>query len=125
MPNFPVDPPRPAIEGSVTVYHAQPAGNRDPLGNLVLPKIFVDVGEKIDQRVAMLALHESQKRFLDETQWMDSYLETLREMAREIGQMSGRFEYAEGWRRHLHLGFCDADTDPLVDALGPLVQVAS
>jgi hypothetical protein len=31
--------------------------------------------------------------------------------------MSGRFEYAEGWRRHLHLGFCAADADPLSAAL--------
>ena len=35
--------------------------------------------------------------------------------------MSGRFEYAEGWRKHLHLGFCSADADPLAAALGDLV----
>ena len=32
--------------------------------------------------------------------------------------MSGRFEHAEGWRRHLHWGFCGADDDPLRAALG-------
>lgn len=124
MPNFPTDPPRPAVDGPVTVYHAQPAGNRDQLGNLVRPNIFVDVADKMDQRVEMLALHESQKRFLDETQYMDSYLETLRDLAREVGEMSGRFEYAEGWRRHLHLGFCDADVNPLIDVLADRVWVA-
>ena len=31
MPNFPVDPPR-APSNQVTVYHAQPNGHRDPLG---------------------------------------------------------------------------------------------
>jgi LmbE family N-acetylglucosaminyl deacetylase len=124
MPNFSVDPPRPPVEGPVTVYHAQPAGNRDPLGNLVHPQIYVDVADKIDQRVAMLALHESQKRFLDETQWMDSYLETLRDLAREVGAMSGRFSYADGWRRHLHLGFCNAQDNPLVGALGDRAWVA-
>jgi hypothetical protein len=31
--------------------------------------------------------------------------------------MSGRFAHAEGWRRHLHLGFSAHDDDPLADAL--------
>jgi hypothetical protein len=35
--------------------------------------------------------------------------------------MSGRCEFAEGWRRHLHLGFCAAEADPLRAALGPAV----
>jgi hypothetical protein len=52
----------------------------------------------------VLAAHASQKAWLDATQGMDSYLDAADEMAREVGRMSGRFEYAEGWRRHLHLG---------------------
>jgi LmbE family N-acetylglucosaminyl deacetylase len=125
MPNFAVDPPRDATEGPVTVYHSQPAGNREPLGELVRPRMFVDVTDKMDDRVAMLAKHESQKRFLDETQRMDCYLDALRDMAREVGQMSGKFNYAEGWRRHLHLGFCEATDDPLVRELGERVLVGS
>jgi len=31
--------------------------------------------------------------------------------------MSGRFAYAEGWRRHLHLGLSAHDDDPLAVAL--------
>jgi hypothetical protein len=31
--------------------------------------------------------------------------------------MSGRYVFAEGWRRHLHLGFCSPDADPLSAAL--------
>ena len=31
--------------------------------------------------------------------------------------MSGSFRYAEGWTRHLHLGYCDEDADPLVEDL--------
>jgi N-acetylglucosamine malate deacetylase 1 len=37
-----------------------------------------------------------------------------------VGAMSGRFEYAEGWRRHLHLGFCSELADPLPAVLGEL-----
>jgi len=39
-------------------------------------------------------------------------------MSAEVGKMSGRFRYAEGWRRHLHLGFSAKEQDPLADALG-------
>ena len=27
--------------------------------------------------------------------------------------MSGKFEYAEGWSKHLHYGFCSEKADPL------------
>jgi hypothetical protein len=36
----------------------------------------------------------------------------------EVGRLSGNFKYAEGWRRHLHLGFCGPEADPLRKALG-------
>jgi hypothetical protein len=32
-----------------------------------------------------------------------------------VGKMSKKFIYAEGWRRHLHFGFCGPDDDPLKD----------
>lgn len=121
MPNFPTDPPKPAISGKTTVYHAQPYSHRDPLNQLVRPDFFVDVSSVIEQKVAMLACHESQKRWLDESQGHDSYLQTLRNLDREAGTMSGTFEFAEGWRRHLHLGFCGPDDDPLGDAIQAFV----
>ena len=117
MPNFPVDPPRDAVSQPVTLYHAQPYSHHDPLGNVVLPDLFVDVSDVLERKVAMLACHKSQKDWLDESQGHDSYLETLRDLDAEAGRMSGRFEYAEGWRRHLHLGFCDVDDNPLSQAL--------
>jgi LmbE family N-acetylglucosaminyl deacetylase len=117
MPNFPVDPPRPAVSNPVTIYHAQPFSHRDPLGKLVEPSLFVDVSGMVERKVAMLAKHESQKRWLDESQGHDSYLQTLRNLDEECGRMSGLFQFAEGWRRHLHLGFCGEKDDPLAAAL--------
>jgi len=67
---------------------------------------------------AALACHKSQKEWLDTSQGLDSYLITMEAMSREVGGLSGRYEYAEGWRRHLHLGFCAEDADPLSEALG-------
>jgi LmbE family N-acetylglucosaminyl deacetylase len=118
MPYYPVDPPQPPIASPVTIYHAQPHGNCDPLGNVLRPSIFVDVTDIVARKRDMLALHKSQKQWLDESQGQDSYLDTMVELGRDVGQMSGRFEIAEGWRRHLHYGFCDPSDNPLVDALG-------
>jgi N-acetylglucosamine malate deacetylase 1 len=123
MPNFPTDPPRPAIGQAVTVYHAQPHGNRDPLRQLVTPELYVDTTDLMPEKRAMLAYHESQKLWLDETQGMDSYLDAMAELCSEIGAMSGRFVYAEGWRRRSHLGFCAVDDDPLGAALGHMVWI--
>ena len=50
---------------------------------------------------------------------MNSYLQVMEDMSREVGRMSGRFALAEGWRRHLHHGFSPVDADPLAGALGP------
>jgi LmbE family N-acetylglucosaminyl deacetylase len=118
MRNFPVDPPQTPVMQKVTVYHAQPYSNRDPLRQVVEPELFVDVSDVIERKVAMLARHASQKTWLDESQGHDSYLQAMRDLDAEVGRMSGQFPFAEGWRRHLHLGFCDADDDPLRTALG-------
>jgi LmbE family N-acetylglucosaminyl deacetylase len=124
MPNYPVRPPRPPVEQEVTIYHAQPHGNCDPLGQSVRPRIFVDVSGVIEQKSSMLACHKSQKQWLDTSQGLDSYVDTMKDLMREVGAMSGRFEYAEGWRRHTHLGFCSADADPLTSALKEHVLVS-
>ena len=121
MPNFPVDPPRDPVEQTITVYHAQPYSHRDPLRQIVTPDLWVDVSNVLEEKVAMLARHASQKLWLDKSQGHDSYLQTLRDLDEEGGRLSGHFHYAEGWRRHLHLGFCGPDDDPLTNALLQLV----
>lgn len=118
MPNFPTDPPRPPVEQDVAVYHAQPHGNRDPLRQIVRPEIYVDISGVIADKRAMLAHHRSQKEWLDQTQGMDAYLDTMQALGREVGALSGRFEYAEGWRRRLHWGLASRPADPLSAALG-------
>lgn len=39
MPNFPVEPHRLPVEQKVTVYHAQPFGNCDPLSDALQDKV--------------------------------------------------------------------------------------
>ncbi len=109
----------------VAVYHAQPYSNHDPLRQLVVPEFYVDVTDREEDKVAMLAHHVSQKQWLDESQGLDSYLQTLRDLDAAVGQMSGKYRYAEGWRRHLHLGFAGPTDDPMRDALGQRIVAAT
>lgn len=115
VPNFPC--PAPTYDAPVAIYHAQPHGNRDPYGRVVVPTHFVDTNGCIDRKCELLSCHESQAKWLDETQGMGSYVDTMVELGAEVGRMSQRFEKAEGWRRHLHLGFAEEDFDPLVSEL--------
>lgn len=113
MRNFPVIPPRAPTGRDVTVYHAMPYGLRNPLGKLVKPGFSVDITPVIEKKRKMLAMHKSQKEWLDKSQGLDSYLLTMESMCAEMGSMSGGFKYAEGWTRRLHLGLCAEDDDPL------------
>lgn len=117
MPNFKTAPSQPAIDQEVTVYHAMPHGLRDSLGRRIIPGAFVSTASVHADKRKALAAHQSQKAWLDASQGLDSYLHTMDEMSWAVGKMSRRFQHAEGWRRHLHLGFCSADADPLRDAL--------
>ena len=49
---------------------------------------------------------------------MNSYVASAADEARELGRRSKKFTHAEGWTRHLHLGFGGETDDPLRDALG-------
>lgn len=111
-------PRRPATPGPVTIYHANPHGLRDQLRRAVHSGAFVDTTSVHDRKRAALECHASQRGFLDSTQGMDDYVQTMDDFSRMVGTLSGRFRHAEGWRRHLHFGFCDEAADPLRDALG-------
>lgn len=121
MPNFgcagePFDAP-------IAVYHAQPHGNRDPMGARVVPSHFVNVTDIQPRKRELLACHASQDSWLDASQKMSSYLQAMDDLNREVGQLSGRYTFAEGWRQHIHLGLAEADFDPLRRALSAQCHV--
>jgi len=125
MRNYPVDPPRAPVHIETTLYHAQPHGNRDALNRLIKPEFFINIGEVLKKKTDMLAEHKSQKNWLDRSQGFDSYLNTMKEHARELGDLSGKFEFAEGWRRHNPIGFCSAKANPIADLLHEYYSVPS
>jgi LmbE family N-acetylglucosaminyl deacetylase len=117
MTNFPTDPERPSYDAPVAVYHALPHGLQDGLRRTVAPDCFIDISTVLTTKREMLEQHRSQKEWLDASQGMDAYIHEMESMSREVGRMSGRFEYAEGWWRHSHLGFGPEDYDPVQELL--------
>jgi len=118
MSNFKTTPSRPASNGAVTVYHAMPQGLRDGLRRRVIPGAFVNTTSVQTAKREALAAHKSQQHWLDVSQGLNSYLLAMEEMSRDLGRLSRKFQHAEGWRRHLHLGFCAPEADPMAKALG-------
>ena len=119
-PNYVGDPPVPAWDGPVAIYHAMPAGMRNMLRRLIRSGQYVDIGSVLEQKRKLLGCHASQREWLDVSQWMDFYIDEMVGLCHQCGELSGRFEYAEGWRRHLHYGYGPEDYDPLKDVLGDL-----
>ncbi len=118
MPNFKTAPPRPPAEYDTMIYHAMPHGFCDQLRRRIVPGAFVNTTTVQKIKRDALAAHKSQQGWLDVSQGLNSFLLTMETMSLEVGRMSKRFKSAEGWRRHLHLGFSGTDADPMAAALG-------
>jgi len=116
--NYRSIPKAPAVFEDVMLYHSTPHILTDMMRRPIVPEIYVDVTDLMEDKERLLACHASQKEWLDRTQGMDSYLKNMRDAAEAVGKMSGRFRFAEGWRRHSHVGFSRQDGNPLADALG-------
>ena len=114
IPNF--DASVPAVGNyDCAIYHAMPHGLLDPMRRRVIPGIFVDVGSVVSKKREALRAHKSQQNWLEDSQGMNSYTKTQEDFELQVGNMSGRFRHAEGWRRHLHFGFSANEFDPLAE----------
>jgi LmbE family N-acetylglucosaminyl deacetylase len=81
--------------------------------------MVVDITDHMERKTELLKCHASQESWLDDTQKMSSYVKTMWDLGEEMGRLTERFRYGEGWRKHLHLGFCDEQANPLQDELSP------
>jgi len=123
MPNYKTTPATKPFASDVTVYHAMPHSLRAPLRQHVTPGQFVDTRAVHATKMDALAAHQSQQAWLDSSQGMNSYLQAMDDMSREVGRLSKKFKHAEGWRRHLHFGFSASEVDPLAEALGKQCKI--
>ena len=118
MKNFITQPKRkPAEPRDTALYHAMPHGLADQLRQTIHPHFYVDITSVIAKKREMLGCHRSQKEWLDVSQGMDSYIAEMEKSSAEVGRRSGKFKYAEGFRRHSHMGFGPPDFDPICDTL--------
>ncbi|MCU0771711.1 MAG: PIG-L family deacetylase [Verrucomicrobia bacterium] len=122
MKNYQTTPAQPVYDRPVAVYHALPHGLKDGLRQVIAPHFYTDITAVLARKRALLACHASQKEWLDVSQGMDAYLNEMERLSREVGMMSGKFQFAEGWRRHSHLGFAGEDFDPLKKLLGGFIS---
>jgi LmbE family N-acetylglucosaminyl deacetylase len=113
MPNYKTSPSREADQYDCNLYHALPHTLRDPFRKKIRAGAFVNTTAFQEQKLEALAAHQSQQNWLDQSQKLNSYLQTMEDVSLKVGEMSGHFKHAEGWRRHLHYGFCGPDQDPL------------
>jgi LmbE family N-acetylglucosaminyl deacetylase len=118
IPNHTVDPPHPATDDPVALYHAPPLGCRTGLGEPVVPTLFVNIETVVKDKVRMLLAHESQMDWLQQTQRMSSLEEVVLAESRAVGKLSGTFSSAEGFTPHDKRGYCPEDFKPLEEALG-------
>src|ERR1039457_7252741 len=118
MPNFKSVPTRPTEDYDVTLYHGMSHGLCDQLRRRIVPGAFVNTTSVHQTQIKALSAHKSQQNWLDVSQGLNSYLLAMEDMSLAVGRMSKQFKYAEGWRRHLHFGYCGSDADPLAQALG-------
>ncbi len=117
IPNYETVPAMPPVFNDIVLYHAMPYGLTDPLRKKVVPDFYIDISGVIEKKRTMLSCHKSQKDWLDKSQGINSYLENMMAMSRSMGEESGCCEFAEGWRRHSHLGYSNTILTPLEDML--------
>ena len=113
MPNFNTVPSMPIGDYNCTIYHALPHTLKNNLRCTIIPGAFVNTASVQPTKMEALKAHKSQQNWLDVSQKMNSYLQTMEDASLKIGVLSKKFTHAEGWRRHLHAGFCASGDDPL------------
>ena len=118
MPNFKTVPPRPTADYDMTIYHAMTNGLCDQLRRRIIPGAFVNTTAMHKTQLKALGAHKSQQNWLDVSQGMNSFLLAMEDLSLAVGRLSKKFKHAEGWRRHLHFGYCGPEADPLAEALG-------
>jgi len=72
----------------------------------------------------MLSYHTSQRNWLDDSQKLDSYVQTMRDMSQQVGKDSGKYTFAEGWIRHNPLGYSSPGFAPLEEILHDHIALA-
>jgi LmbE family N-acetylglucosaminyl deacetylase len=87
------------------LYYAQPMESIDIFGKKVTPQFYVDITGWIEQKLEMLACHQSQRNWLRAHHGMDEYIESVRRFNTSLGQRASivsqrPITFAEAFRQH-------------------------
>ncbi len=81
------------------LYYVDPIEGIDYFGDPIEPQFIVDVSEKMELKLEMLACHASQREWLRQIHNMDEYLESSKRWSAARGSELG-VDYGEGFRQH-------------------------
>lgn len=123
MPNFETYPEKEAYNGELAIYHSQPHLNLDDMGHFVKPDILVNIDSTIDIKRTSLEMHKTQKDWLDSSQGLNAYIKTMETCSQELAALSKKSQYAEGLRRHSHIGFCSPSYKPLEESISHSITI--
>lgn len=103
------------IDSVPYLYYSDAVEGHDIFGQDSRLSCIVDISAQIDQKVAALACHDSQRSWLQKQHGMDNYIESMKSWSAKRGQQIGT-AYAEGFCQHL--GHPHPQDDLLVELLG-------
>jgi LmbE family N-acetylglucosaminyl deacetylase len=99
------------------LYYCDPIEGKDKFGEMVQPKVYVDISTEIGIKEKMLACHESQQSWLKSHQDSE-YILAMKRFSKQRGKEINT-TYAEGFRQHLGHGYQHENI--LKEILGDLV----
>jgi LmbE family N-acetylglucosaminyl deacetylase len=87
------------------LYYAPPMEGTDVFGRKVTPQFYVDISAVMQQKLEMLACHESQRNWLRAHHGIDEYIESVRRFNTSLGQRASELAgilitHAEAFRQH-------------------------
>jgi LmbE family N-acetylglucosaminyl deacetylase len=87
------------------LYYAQPMEGIDIFGKKITPQFYVDISGLMEQKLEMLACHESQRNWLRAHHGMDEYIDSVRRFSSSLGKRASivserLITYAEAFRQH-------------------------
>jgi len=91
--------PAPATDKIPALYYVDPIEGVDWFGRAVEYDFIVDISTTFEQKLEMLACHDSQRAWLRKQHGLDEYLEGCRRWSRTRGEAIG-VNYGEAFRQH-------------------------
>jgi N-acetylglucosamine malate deacetylase 1 len=90
----------PPIEHIPHLFYCDPVDGVDSFGNPIPAGFRIDISSAIEDKVRMLACHDSQRAWLRKHHGVDELVDSMKAWSSKQGKAAG-VAYAEGFRQHL------------------------